>query len=384
MSGLSPSWTATDDAGRVLPAAQSSERGRPIGYNLAGSGGLPLTLRELLEAGDCPGLLFDHDLGYLTGPGTARLRQLLADQYCAHPEETIVTAGATEANAVALAAVVGRGSHVVVMDPGCRKAWRHARSLGAAVAPLPMRGRSGWRPDIAALQSAMRPDTAAIVLANPNSPLGTVLTGPEIDAVVRTAARVGAWIIADEAHRGTELVGAVGPSFWGRYDRVMCVGSLSHTFAMPGLRVGWLVAPRKMLSVIQQRHDHAAAGTSCLSVRLAEVALSSPAREWLLVRSRRLIRARRSGLRDWVAASGGLLHLVASQATALGLVRYHLGLPSQEVADAILVHGGVLVAPGARFGVEGHLRVGLGVRDDYLAAGLDRISGVLSRLHDAD
>lgn len=81
-------------------------------------------------------------------------------------------------------------------------------------------------------------------VTNPNNPVGTILTEAETDAIVAAAAKVGAWILADEVYRGTELqTDEVTPSFWGRYEKTVCVGSLSKAFGLPGLRLGWLIAP---------------------------------------------------------------------------------------------------------------------------------------------
>ena len=65
-----------------------------------------------------------------------------------------------------------------------------------------------------------------------------------MDAIVLAADRVGAWIVADEIYRGAELDSDVtSPTFWGRYDKVIITSGLSKAFAMPGLRVGWVVGP---------------------------------------------------------------------------------------------------------------------------------------------
>ena len=65
-----------------------------------------------------------------------------------------------------------------------------------------------------------------------------------MDAIVRVAERVGAWIVADEIYRGAEVdTDETTPTFWGRSERVIVTSGLSKAFAMPGLRVGWVVAP---------------------------------------------------------------------------------------------------------------------------------------------
>lgn len=89
-------------------------------------------------------------------------------------------------------------------------------------------------------------------MTNPNNPVGTILTEPEMNAIVAAARKVGAWILADEVYRGTELhTDDITPSFWGRYDRVVCVGSMSKAFGLPGLRLGWLVGPPEFVEQVR-------------------------------------------------------------------------------------------------------------------------------------
>ena len=121
---------------------------------------------------------------------------------------------------------------------------------------------------------------AAVMTCNPNNPTGHVLTDDEMDEVVRAADRVGAWIVADEIYRGAELdTDDATPTFFGRYERVIVTSGLSKAFAMPGLRVGWAVAParddRAHLET-SRLHDLA---PSAISDRLAAFAMLPEVRE---------------------------------------------------------------------------------------------------------
>jgi aspartate/methionine/tyrosine aminotransferase len=157
----------------------------------------------------------------------------------------------------------------------------------------------------------------------------------------------------------------------------VCVGSLSKAFGLPGLRVGWLVAPPALLQAAWRRHEYATIATSKLSMHLAELALAPPARDRLLSRNRALVRAGYDRLAAWIDGTDGLLSIVPPAATALGFVRYALDAPSLEVAHALRTEADVLVAPGAHFGVERHLRITHGLEPAYLDAALERIAAVL-------
>lgn len=353
-----------------------------VTHNLADSGCHPVVLSELL--GDDPAAvqrLLATDLHYPPVGGTEELRALTAGWHGAAPGNALVTVGAAEANAITVAALVGPGDHVVVMEPGYRQVRGCALNAGADVDAFPLDPANGWRPDLAALDRVVRPGTKLIAVTNPNNPVGTILTEAEMDAVVAAADRVGAWILADEVYRGTEMrTDTVTPSFWGRYDRTVCVGSLSKAFGLPGLRVGWLVAPPELVETAWRRHEYATISTGKLSMHLAETALRPGTRDRLLTRNRGLIRDGYARLRKWIDDSDGLLSIVPPDATALGFVRYHLPRTSLEVAQALRERGDVLVGAGSHFGVEHHLRITHGLEAGYLLSALASITGVLAEL----
>lgn len=354
-----------------------------VEYNLADSGVHPVRVDELVTDPTAVSRLLDVELGYPPVGGTDALRALIADWQGggARADNVLVTVGAAEANAITIATLVEPGSNVVVMEPGYRQVRGCALNLGAAVEAFPLDPARGWRPDLDALAAAVTPATRLIAVTNPNNPAGTILTEEEMDAVVAAAARVGAWILGDEVYRGTErLTDQVTPSFFGRYDKVVCVGSLSKAFGLPGLRTGWLVAPRTLVEDAWRRHEYATISTGAMSMYLAEIALQSPVRDSLIARGRELIHNGYSRLEQWVDASQGLLSIVPPAATALGFVRYHFDVPSLDVADALRTQAGVLVGAGAHFGAEGHLRIAHGLEPAYLDAGLQRMSLTLDRL----
>lgn len=359
-----------------------------VAYNLADSGVAAVRLGELLGGGEGSGpdeaelaRLLDVDLHYPPVAGTALLRERIAAWIGAAPENVLVTVGASEANAILVSTLVEAADEVVVMEPGYRQVRGIALNAGADVRTFPLDPGQGWRPDLAALDGAVTDRTRLLAVTNPNNPVGTILADAEMDAVVAAARRSGAWLLADEVYRGTErLTDAITPTFWGRYERTISVGSLSKAFGLPGLRLGWIVAPAEVVEAAWRRHEYATIATGMLSMRLGELALEPATRERLLARTRRYIRDGYGRLEAWIGANPDLLSIVAPEATALGFVRYHLDLPSVEVADALRREADVLVAPGSTFGVEHHLRITHGFEPAMLDEALARAGRVLRGL----
>jgi hypothetical protein len=80
---------------------------------------------------------------------------------------------------------------------------------------VPLVEERGWAPDLKALEASVMPETRMIYVCNPSNPTGAILTEDEMDAIVRAAKQVGAWIVADEIYHGAELDGKPGVGFWG-------------------------------------------------------------------------------------------------------------------------------------------------------------------------
>jgi aspartate/methionine/tyrosine aminotransferase len=356
-----------------------------VRFNLADSGVQPVTIRELLTEEQIERLL-DLPIHYPEVNGTHALRTLIASSYPgATPAHVLVTVGAAEANQIVCQTLLGPGDEVIIMEPGYRQVWGLAHNSGCQVQSFSLDPERAWRPDLDALERQITPRTKLIALVNPNNPTGAILTPDEMERIAHAARRVGAWLLADEVYIGSERLAAADeetPSFWGMHDRTIIVGSTSKAYGLSGLRLGWLVAPPELIEELWRRHEYATIATSAPSMLLAEAALQPATRARLIERQRRLIRTGWGLVEDWASRYPSLVSVIPPQATALCFVHYHANVPSVEVADRIRAQGDVLVAPGACFGIEGHLRITHGLQSAYVAEALERIAGVLREIRD--
>jgi aspartate/methionine/tyrosine aminotransferase len=185
---------------------------------------------------------------------------------------------------------------------------------------------------------------------------------------------VGAWILADEVYRGaTRISDEENPSFYGRYDRVLAVGSMSKAYGLPGLRLGWIVAPAATIDEIWARHEYTTISATMLSNKLAAIALSPGVRPRLLKRTREYIRQGYPLLQGWMDSHPDTFSLTAPDAGAIAFVRYHLDVNSTEFAERLRREKSVLLVPGDHFGLDHLLRISFGLPHDYLLPALDRI-----------
>ena len=350
-----------------------------VRYNLSESGVHPLTVGELLSFAGGPGDLLPLRLGYSQSNGTDELRALIASLHPgASDSSVVVTTGGAEANFVAFWELAGAGRPAAVMLPNYMQVPGLIRNLGDGFRPFRLREEAGWRPDLDQLESGLADGAGFILVTNPNNPTGVALTPAEMDDIVSLADRHGAWILADEVYRGAEVGDDPVASFWGRYDKVLVTNSLSKAYGLPGLRLGWVVGPDETVERLWARTDYTTIAPASVSDALATVALSPEVRPGILARTRRIVRRNLRVLAEWAESQDGLTGFTPPDAGAICMVRYRASVASSELAERLRAEHGVLVVPGAHFGVEGAIRIGFGLPAEELGQALERLGSLLA------
>jgi aspartate/methionine/tyrosine aminotransferase len=354
-----------------------------VEYNLSESGVHPLTLREFLS-GDEVRELQDIPLGYSQSNGTPELREQIARLYPgATLDHVLVTSGSSEANYLLMWSNIEPGDEVVFMMPNYMQMWGLVRGFGAALNPLWLKESLGWAPDLDELRRLVTPKTKLIIVTNPNNPTGAVLSGEAMSAIVEEAARVGAWIVADEIYQGAERVGSTTPSFWGRYDRTIIVNGLSKAYGLPGIRMGWIVGPKEIITKTWPYHDYTTISPSVLSDRIARIALSPASREKILKRTRSIIQNNFALLESWLNERAELFSCVPPRAGAIAFMRYDLKANSTELVTQLINEKSTLIVPGDHFEMDRYLRIGFGSEPAHLERGLARVGELLAELKKA-
>jgi aspartate/methionine/tyrosine aminotransferase len=353
-----------------------------IEYNLSESGVHPLAVRELVDDPAVIDELLDTPLHYPQSNGIPELRERIAALYHdATPDNVLVTVGCIEANFITLQTMVAPGEEIVVMLPNYMQIWGVAQNLGMMVKTFRLREELGWAPDLDELDEVVTDKTRLIAICNPDNPTGHILTEAEMEAIVAAAERADAWLLADEVYSGAErLTDTETPTFWGRYDKVLAMNSLSKAYGLPGLRIGWVVAPNDTVDEIWARHEYVNISAPMLSNKLAAIALSPRVRPRLLQRTRDYIRKGYPILDAWLESHEGTFDVVPPEAAAIAYVRYNLDVNSTELVERLLREKSVFIVPGDHFGMDRYLRISFGLPEDHLTAGLDRIHELIVEL----
>lgn len=357
-----------------------------VELNLSESGVLPLKVFELLDGEEDVERFLANGLSYNATDGSKLLRERIAQFYVGcKPENVTVTNGGSEANYVTLWTLLEPGGRLAFMIPNYMQALGlgHAYADGVDTFQLKLQKEDGqyrWALDVESLKRAVTPKTNVIMLTNPNNPTGAVLNESEMDTVVDIAQRAGAWLVVDEIYRGGEVQGDTSPTFWSRYEKTVITSGLSKAFGLPGLRIGWVVAPQQLIEELWIRHDYLTLSPSLLSDYLGAIAMEPQRREALLARTRQIICNNLPPVEEWFLKRGDIFTYVRPQAGAIMYCKYNLPIKSTELIERIRMEQSVLLVPGDQFGLGRGIRIGYGYDVGETIKGLDRTDALIRTL----
>jgi len=313
-------------------------------------------------------------LGYTESTGHPLLRAEIASLYeDLEPDHVLVFAGAEEAIFCLANVLLSPGDHAVVTWPGYQSLYEVARAAGAGVTLHELREEHGWAIDIDLLRSQVTPSTRLVVVNAPHNPTGMQPDRATFDALVALAEEVGAQILVDEVYRFLEFDGVERlPAGADASPRGISLGVMSKSFAMAGLRIGWLATrDRDVLERCARFKDYTTICSSAPSEVLALIGLR--ARETVLARSRSIVADNLVALDTFFDAWSDRFTWVRPRAGSVGFPRLTVpGVSIDAWAAGLVEAEGVLLLPGSQFDYGGnHFRLGFGRAD--LPIALERL-----------
>jgi aspartate/methionine/tyrosine aminotransferase len=313
-------------------------------------------------------------LGYTESTGHPLLRAEIASLYeDLEPDDVLVFAGAEEAIFCLANVLLGPGDHAVVTWPGYQSLYEVARATGADVTFHELREEHGWAIDIDLLRSQVTPSTRLVVVNAPHNPTGMQPDRATFDALVALAEEVGAHLLVDEVYRFLEFDGVERlPAGADASPRGISLGVMSKSFAMAGLRIGWLATrDRDVLERCARFKDYTTICSSAPSEVLALIGLR--ARETVLARSRSIVADNLVALDTFFDAWSDRFTWVRPRAGSVGFPRLTVpGVSIDAWAAGLVEAEGVLLLPGSQFDYGGnHFRLGFGRAD--LPIALERL-----------
>jgi len=338
-------------------------------------------MADLLELADdeTAAMWRELRLGYTESTGHPLLRAEIAELYEeAGPDDVLVFAGAEEAIFCLVNVILGPGDHAVVTWPGYQSLYEVARAAGADVTLHELREEQRWTLDVERLVDALRPETRLVVVNAPHNPTGMLPTHAEWARLTDALADRNVHLLADEVYRFLELAESdrLLPGA-DAFPRGISLGVMSKSFAMAGLRIGWLATrDRELLDRCARFKDYTTICSAAPSEVLALIGLR--ARDRVLARSRRIVADNLDLLRDFFRQRADRFAWVPPRGGSVAFPRLLGEVPIDDFAARLVEAEGVLLLPGSQFGHAGnHFRVGYGRTD--LPQALERLAAYLDR-----
>ena len=284
-------------------------------YDIAGVSIKALTMRELF---DLSGLdkdaffsqLLKKKMDYGWIEGSPEFKTQVASLYKNMPVDNILqTNGATGATMLALYALIEPEDHIISMYPTYQQLYDIPKSLGAEVDLWEVEEDKGWLPDLDQLRRLIRPNTKMICINNANNPTGALMDAAYLGDLVAIAKEVGAYIFSDEVYCSFDQP---APSIVDLYEKGIAVNSLSKTYSIPGIRVGWVASNTKVANILRDYRDYTMICAGVFDDMVATLVLEN--KEAILERNRQIVEENLALMDEWIAkepkASHGFVLLV--------------------------------------------------------------------------
>jgi aspartate/methionine/tyrosine aminotransferase len=349
-------------------------------YNLAETCVESLTVDQLLTLTGKQDSILDElrpmKLTYGAIEGSDRLRANIAALYERQtPKNIVVTHGAIGGNALVYQTLIEPGDRVIAVLPTYQQHYSIPESYGADVHTMTLREENNFLPDLDELRKLASHKTKLIAINNPNNPTGSLMDEAFLKAVVAIAQSCGAYLLCDEVYRGTNQDGSgFTASVADLYERGISTGSMSKTWSLAGLRLGWIAGPLDLIRAVCIHRDYNTISVGMIDDYFASIALE--AKDKILARNHAIIRTNLATLDAWVEQEP-LVSYVKPKAATVCLLKFNVEMSSTEFCTSLIEATGVMFTPGSAFEMEGYVRIGFANPLDVLHQGLGRVSDFL-------
>jgi len=339
-------------------------------FDLCGSNLLACTIDDLPGAREAVAPNGDNDRGY------PPLIAAIAAHHGTSIDCVAPASGASGANFLALAALVGPGDEVLVERPAYDPLLGAARLLGATVTRFERRLEDGFAVDPQRLDAALTPKTRLVVITSPHNPSGAVVGGDELDAIAELAARRGVHVLVDEVYLDT--ISPRPQAAANRSARFLSSGSLTKAYGLAGLRCGWVLAAPEVAAAIRRVRGAVEAIGAYPAEVLARVAFANI--EALAARARAILEPNRAALAAFLA-SRPELEWVPPAGGTVAFPRLSGHQDAGPFVEMLLAEHQTSVVPGRFFEAPAHFRIAFGgVELQVLRGALARLGRALDGL----
>ena len=318
---------------------------------------------------------------YTHSLGDPELRQAIAEKYeqeyhlTISPEQIVVTSGSSPAILMALSALCSQGDEVIISDPAYACYANFIQYIGAKAVRVPVSPADGFQLHARTVRSYITEKTRAILINSPMNPTGNLLSAQTMQEL----AQLNVPVISDEIYHGL-VYGEAAHCLLEFTPNAFVLNGFSKRYAMTGLRLGYLIAPKEYIRPLQKLQQNLFICASSVAQRAGIAALKHAGRD--VEKMRRTYNERRLYMISRLREMGFKIPVEPTGAFYVFVDASHLSANSYQLAFDILENACVGVTPGIDFGPggEGYLRFSYANSLQNIQCGLDRLQEYIRHL----
>ncbi|MDA2933242.1 pyridoxal phosphate-dependent aminotransferase [Acidobacteria bacterium AH-259-D05] len=320
--------------------------------------------------------------------GAPELRQLIAEKIqnqhgadYSWEDEILVTAGGQAALHIAVMALANPGEEIIILLPHYPPYVVNAHLAGAKAVFVELKSEESFVPDPAAIEQAITDKTKIILVLTPNNPTGSVYPEETLQGILDLARKHNIVLISDEVYETLVFDGVEHKSLISlpdAKDHVVQVNSFSKTYAMTGLRVGYLAASSDKLIQFLKYHHTVNISANVPSQMASITALKGP--QDCVEEMRQAYLTRRDMLVERLNDIPGI-HCETPKGTFFAFADIReLGVPSLDFVEYLVKEAGVVLTNGSGFNYEGFIRLSYAAQPESIEEALERMKKAVANM----
>jgi aspartate/methionine/tyrosine aminotransferase len=306
--------------------------------------------------------------------GKPELRELIASESSISPENVLITPGAAAALFIVATSLLNKGDHMVVAKSNYATNIETPRTIGAEISYLNMRFENGYNLDLEELESLIREDTRLVSLTYPHNPTGVLIDEATLRKIIQIIEKKNTRLLFDETYREMSFPPKL-PAAASLSDRVISVSSMSKSFGLPGIRIGWVISQdRKFMETLLAAKEQILITNSVIDEEIAYRYLSNKENLFAPVKAKiqenfKVLKSfmQSQDLLEWVEPKGGCV--------SFPRIRRNINLDVNQFHEILLNKYSTYVGPGHWFEEDRRfMRIGYSWdKTDKLSKGLSNI-----------
>ena len=319
-------------------------------------------------------------LGATPGPGSDELREAISTWYKnGAPENVYITSSSTEAIFLLIESILSQGDSMIAMFPMYPALYQLAEDNGAEIRHWHLRHENSFEPDLDELKELVDDTTKLIVVNNPNNPTGQIMLRDNLQHLAHFSREHNIQLWVDEVFRGITVDGGpVTPSIRDIDSTTISTGSMSKSFGLSGLRVGWIAAPEEVLEAFRHIRFYTTVTAPVIEQRIATVAHRN--RDKVIGRNQTILDRNYTYLKQWMGKMNRVFDWVEPKGGPVTFPKFIDSVNTDDFCLKLAEDYSVLVPSGNySFNAEGFIRIGFGHSSGFEEA-MSRVEDALNDL----